>query len=116
MNAMKPRPLQLYCDSDDCTWSLSLDGRVFRLALGPRQAAIGEKTVAEIREPRQVDAVISRIGDASITPQQVAAELMDLLLTLATRRPDEESISFLVWRLREWVAESRRTRNGGHAA
>ena len=115
---MKPRPLQLYCDSDDCTWSLSLDGRVFRLSFEPRQgsSASGEKTVAEIREPRQVDAVISRIGDCSIAPQQVAIELMDLLLTLATQKPSEESISFLVWRLREWVAESRRACNGGHAA
>jgi hypothetical protein len=46
----------------------------------------------------------------------VAIELMDLLLTLATQKPGEEAVAFLVWRLHEWVAESRRGCNGGHAA
>ena len=70
--------------------------------------------VAEIGEQRQVDAIIARVGDDSIQPQELAIELMDLLLTLAADKPSEECIGFLTWRLREWVEASRRSRITHH--
>lgn len=122
---MNPSPLKIYCDSVDQTWSLSLEttrseGRAFRLACGPliQKGSAPEEIVAEIREPRQVDAVIARVGDAAVDAQDLAVELMDLLLTLAVNKPTDDCVAFLTWRLCEWVIASRRndSNNGYFAA
>ncbi len=121
---MKPRPLQVFCDEKNRTWSLSLDmtgevARALRLSVAPHSqtGARSGKTVADIREPRQVDAVLSRVVDGSTPASELSQELMDLLTTLADERPGPECIAYLQWRLCEWIVESRRSQfNGEHAA
>ncbi len=121
---MKPQPLQVFCDDKQSTWALSLDmtGAVvcaLRLSVAPlsHKGARSGKVVAEIREPRQVDVIISRVADESIEPGDLAQELMDLLMTLAEKRPSGECVDFLQWRLCEWIDGNRRSRfKGEHAA
>jgi hypothetical protein len=114
---MKPQPLQVFCDDNQRTWALSLDmtGAVacaLRLSVAPlaQKGARSGKAVAEIRDPRQIDVIVSRVGDESIEPSDLAQELMDLLMTLAEKRPSNECVDFLQWRLCEWIAENRRRR------
>ena len=117
---MKPRPLQIFCDDKLRTWSLALDmtgevARALRLAVAPQAhtGARSGKVVAEIREARQIDAVMVRVIDTSVEPHDLSEELMDLLLTLATERPSGECVAYLKWRLCEWIADSRRSRFSG---
>lgn len=120
---MKPQPLQVFCDDKQSTWALSLDMtgavacalRLSVAALSHKGARSG-KVVAEIREPRQVDVIISRVGDVSIEPSDLAQELMDLLMTLAEKQPGPECVDFLQWRLCEWIAENRRCHFKGENA
>jgi hypothetical protein len=114
---MKPQPLQVFCDDKQSTWALSLDMtgavvRALRLSVAPlsHKGARSGKVVAEIREPRQVDVIISRVAEESIEPSDLAQELMDLLMTLAEKQPSGECVDFLQWRLCEWIAENRRCR------
>jgi hypothetical protein len=120
---MKSQPLQVFCDDKQSTWALSLDmtgavARALRLSVAPlsHKGARSGKVVAEIREPRQVDVIISRVGDVSIEPSDLARELMDFLMTLAATRPSGECVDFLEWRLCEWIAENRRRRFKGENA
>jgi hypothetical protein len=124
LDKMKPQPLQVFCDDSNCTWSLALDTTgadacAFRLSVAPRaqRGARRGKIVAEIRDPRQIDAVIGRIADESIEPSQLSQELVDLLMTLAEELPGPSCVDFLQWRLCQWIVENRRIRfNGEHAA
>ncbi|HEX3896627.1 MAG TPA: hypothetical protein VHW73_10490 [Rudaea sp.] len=120
---MKPQPLQVFCDDNQCTWALSLDmtGAVacaLRLSVAPmaQKGARSGKIIAEIRDPRQVDVIVSRVSDESIEPSDLAQELMDLLMTLAEERPSGECVDFLQWRLCEWIVENRRCRFKGENA
>jgi hypothetical protein len=117
---MKPQPLQVFCDDDNCTWSLSLDttggdASALRLSVAPmaQRGARRGTIVAEIRDPRQIDAVVARLADETVNPTQLAQELMDLLMTLAEVLPGPECIEFLQWRLCEWIADNRRSHFNG---
>lgn len=114
---MKPQPLQVFCDDSHCTWSLSLDvvgvdANAWRLSVAPlaQRGARRGKIVAEIRDPRQMDAVMARLSDETVEPNDLAQELIDLLMTLAEELPGPECVDFLQWRLCEWIAENRRSR------
>ncbi len=121
---MNPQPLQVFCDDSNCTWSLSLDTTgadtcALRLSVAPRdqRGARRGKIVAEIRDTRQMDAVVTRIADESLEASQLSQELVDLLMTLAEELPGPECVDFLQWRLCEWIVENRRVRfNGENAA
>ena len=68
------------------------------------------KIVAQIRETRQVDAVIERIADVSTNAKDIAVELFDLLVTLAMDFPDPDCKHYLVERLSEWIVRNRGSR------
>ncbi|MEP6484843.1 MAG: hypothetical protein ABJB01_10360 [Rudaea sp.] len=121
---MNPQPLHIFCDDGDSTWSLFLEmrdgtARALRLSVAPL-AQTGSRSgtvVGEIREARQIDAVMARVADPNVSPKELSEELIDLLVTLARERPGKECVEFLRWRLCEWIAENRRSRfNGVHAA
>ena len=114
---MNPQPLHVFCDDGNCTWSLFLEMggvtvRALRLSVAPlaQTGARSGKIVGEIREARQIDAVMARVADSSEQPKELSQELMDLLVTLAREQPSEECVEFLRWRLCEWIVENRRSR------
>jgi hypothetical protein len=123
-DTMNPQPLHVFCDDGDSTWSLFLEtggdtARALRLSVAPvaQTGARSGTIVGEIREARQIDAVIARVADAGVPPKELSEELIDLLVTLAREQPSNECIEFLRWRLCEWVVENRRSRfNDEYAA
>ncbi len=114
---MRPQPLQVFCDDIDRTWSLSLETsgeRVSALRLSNAPLALTGarrgRLMAEICEPRQLEAMVSRVTDSHESPSSLAVELMDLLLTLSAEKPGIECLDFMRWRLCEWIVENRRNR------
>ena len=112
---MKPHPLQVFCDDVDCTWSLSLESagegvRALRLSNAPLDLTGSRqgRLMAEIRDPRQVDAMVTRVTDPTEPAAELAVELIDLLVTLSPARPSTECLDFMRWRLCEWIVENRR--------
>ena len=117
---MRLRPLQVFCDDLDRTWSLSLetsgDGvNALRLSNAPLAltGARRGRLMAEICEPRQLEAVVARVTDSNEPPSSLSVELMDLLLTLSPEKPGIECLDFMRWRLCEWIVENRRNRFHG---
>jgi len=114
---MRTHPLQVFCDDVNCTWSLSLESSgdsvsALCLSCAPLDltGARAGRIVAEIRDPRQVDAMVTRVGDPTEPPSELAVELIDLLVTLSQEKPSTECLDFMRWRLREWIVENRRGR------
>ena len=114
---MKPHPLQVFCDDVDCTWSLSLESTgeevsALRLSNAPLNltGARRGRLMAEICDPRQVDAMVTRVTDAVEPAGELAIELIDLLVTLSSKKPSNECLDFMRWRLCEWIVENRRGR------
>lgn len=115
--AMRTHPLQVFCDDANCTWSLSLESSgegvsALCLSCAPLEltGARAGRIVAEIRDPRQVDAMVTRVGDPAEPPSDLAVELIDLLVTLSQEKPSTECLDFMRWRLCEWIVENRRGR------
>jgi hypothetical protein len=113
--AMRTYPLQVFCDDVNCTWSLSLESTgdgvsALCLSNAPLEltGARAGRIVAEIRDPRQVDAMVTRVGDPAEPPSDLAVELIDLLVTLSQEKPSTECLDFMRWRLCEWIVENRR--------
>jgi hypothetical protein len=113
--AMRPQPLQVFCDDVSCTWSLSLESSgegvsALRLSNAPLDltGARRGRLMAEIRDPRQVDAMVVRVADLSEPAPDLSIELMDMLVTLSPEKPSPECLDFMRWRLCEWIVENRR--------
>jgi hypothetical protein len=114
-NAMRTQPLQVFCDDVDCTWSLSLESSgegvsSLRLSTAPLEltGARSGRLMAEIADPRQVDAMVARVTDPAEPAPELSVELMDLLVTLSRKKPSTECLDFMRWRLCEWIVENRR--------
>jgi hypothetical protein len=114
-NAMKPHPLQVFCDDVDCTWSLSLESSgegvsALRLSTAPLDltGARSGRLMAEICDPRQVDAMVTRVTDPAEPAPELSVELIDLLVTLSPKKPSAECLDFMRWRLCEWIVDNRR--------
>jgi len=113
--AMRTHPLQVFCDDVNCTWSLSLESSgdgvgALRLSHAPLDltGARAGPVMAEIRDPRQVDAMVTRVTDPVEPAPELAVELIDLLVTLSPEKPSIECLDFMRWRLCEWIVENRR--------
>jgi hypothetical protein len=114
-SAMRTHPLQVFCDDVNCTWSLSLESSgdgvgALRLSNAPLDltGARAGRVMAEIRDPRQVDAMVTRVTDPVEPAPELAVELIDLLVTLSPEKPSIECLDFMRWRLCEWIVENRR--------
>ena len=114
---MRTHPLQVFCDDVNCTWSLSLESSgdgvgALRLSNAPLDltGARAGRVMAEIRDPRQVDAMVTRVTDPVEPAPELAVELIDLLVTLSPEKPSIECLDFMRWRLCEWIVENRRDR------
>ena len=112
---MRTHPLQVFCDDVNCTWSLSLESSgdgvgALRLSNAPLDltGARAGRVMAEIRDPRQVDAMVTRVTDPVEPAPELAVELIDLLVTLSPEKPSIECLDFMRWRLCEWIVENRR--------
>jgi len=116
-SAMRTHPLQVFCDDVNCTWSLSLESSgdgvsALRLSNAPLEltGARAGRLMAEIRDQRQVEAMVARVTDPAEPPSDLAIELIDLLITLSPEKPSTECLDFMRWRLCEWIVENRRGR------
>jgi hypothetical protein len=116
--AMRTHPLQVFCDDVNCTWSLSLESTgdgvsAMRLSKAPLEltGAFAGRILAEIRDPRQVDAMVTRVTDPAEPAPELSVELIDLLVTLSPEKPSTECLDFMRWRLCEWIIENRRGRS-----
>ena len=114
---MRTHPLQVFCDDVNCTWSLSLESSgdgvsALRLSNAPLEltGARAGRLMAEIRDQRQVEAMVARVTDPAEPPSDLAIELIDLLITLSPEKPSTECLDFMRWRLCEWIVENRRGR------
>ncbi len=112
---MKTHPLQVFCEDVNFTWALSLESTgdgvsALCLSKAPLEltGARAGRAVAEIRDQRQVDAMVVRVADPSEPPSELAVELIDMLVTLSQEKPSPECLDFMRWRLCEWIVENRR--------
>lgn len=110
-----PLNVHAHCARAGRSWTLGFgslgDGLSFFLTCADETAADSNpKIVAQIRETRQVDAVIDRIADVSTNAEDIAVELFDLLVTLAMDFPDPDCKHYLVERLTEWILCDRSSR------
>ena len=115
--AMRTHPLQVFCDDVNCTWSLSLESSgdgvsALCLSNAPLEltGARAGRLMAEIRDQRQVEAMVARVTDPAEAPSDLAVELIDLLVTLSPELPSTECLDFMRWRPCEWIIENRRGR------
>jgi hypothetical protein len=117
-----PLNVHAHCARAGRSWTLGFgsrgDGLSFFLTCADETALDpNPKIIAQIREARQVDAVIERIADVSTNAKDIAIELFDLLVTLAMDFPDPECKEYLVERLTEWIMRNRSSRlERGNAA
>jgi hypothetical protein len=117
-----PLNVHAYCRHADKSWTLGFgsrgDGLSLFLTCADEAATDPSPTMlAQIIETRQVDAVIDRIADVSTTANEVAVELFDLLITLASDIPDPDCAHYLTERLTQWILRNRSSRlERGNAA
>ncbi len=117
-----PLNVHAYCRHADKSWTLGFGSRGDGLSLFltcadevARDAA--PRVVAQIVETRQVDAVVDRIADVSTSAGDVAVELFDLLITLASDVPDPDCNRYLIERMTAWILRNRSSRlERGNAA
>ena len=117
-----PLNVHAHCARAGRSWTLGFgshgEGLSFFLTCADETAADpNPKIVAQIRETRQVDAVIERIAVVSTSAKDIAVELFDLLVTLALDFPDPDCKRYLIERLSEWIIRNRSSRlERGNAA
>lgn len=111
---MKLVPLHVhaFCAHGAGSWALAFGFRAdgLRLWLSSADDIGGARVVAEISEPRQMDAIVDRIGDRAMAARDVAVELFDLLCTLAGNPPEDECKAYLLARMEEWIERTRLAR------
>ncbi len=107
-----PLNVHAFCAQGSRSWTLAFGSRGdgLRLWLAMSEDTGIARVVAEISEPRQMDAIIDRIADMAMRACDVAIEFFDLLSTLAGDVPDENCKAFLVARMEEWIARTRHSR------
>jgi hypothetical protein len=117
-----PLNVHAYCARAGRSWTLGFgwrgDGLSLFLMCADETASDPEpKVVAQIREARQIDAVVDRIADVSTNAKDIAIELFDLLVTLAMDFPDPDCKQYLVERMSDWIMRNRSSRlERGNAA
>ena len=107
-----PLNVHAFCAQGARSWALAFGSRGggLRLWLSAAEGVGTARVVAEISEPRQIDAIVDRIGDMAMTTRDVAVELFDLLSTLAGNPPEDHCKAFLVSRMEEWIVRTRMAR------
>jgi hypothetical protein len=117
-----PLNVHAYCARVGRSWTLGFGWRgdglsLFLMCADETASDPNAKVVAQIREARQIDAVVDRIADVSSNAQDVAIELFDLLVTLAMDFPDPDCKRYLVERMSQWIMRNRSSRlERGNAA
>jgi hypothetical protein len=117
-----PLNVHAYCARAGRAWTLGFGWRgdglsLFLMCADETASDPNSKVIAQIREARQIDAVVDRIADVSSNAQDVAIELFDLLVTLAMDFPDPDCKRYLVERTSQWIMRNRSSRlEQGNAA
>ena len=64
--------------------------------------------VAKITERERVYCFLDQVRDPNDgDPGELAAQILDMLVTLATEKPPEDAIAYLKWRTSEWIRDER---------
>lgn len=109
-----PKPtLQIDVDYDGLRWRLTFDGvhpgeRGLWLTYSERFSSAEATVAAQITEASQMEALIDRVHDDDDNAYDLSRELVDLLLTLTTKTPKPDCITYMIFQLCLWISENRR--------
>jgi len=85
--------------------------------LHAEQSLVSSRMVAKITDRDRVYCFLDQVFDADDgDPMEVASQILDMLVTLATEKPPEEAVYYLKWRTSEWIRDERRRATGEGAA
>ncbi len=102
---------------EDCdrTWTLWIEAlrpndqwiRLF-YQLHSEKPPVSSKMVAKITDRDRVYCFLDQVCDVNDgDPADLAAQILDMLVTLATEKPPEEAVDFLKWRTNQWIRDER---------
>jgi hypothetical protein len=64
--------------------------------------------VAEITNQERVYCFLDQVQDTDEPAQAIAAQIIDMLWTLASEKPPQDALDYLRWRVGEWICDERR--------
>jgi hypothetical protein len=109
-----PTPtFRIVVDYQGWRWHLAFDDlhqteRGLRLSFSAPFAPDVITVAAQIINVSQIDALVDRVCDDDDNAYGLARELIDLLVTLATKSPQPDCITYMVYQLCLWISENRR--------
>ncbi|MDR3389436.1 MAG: hypothetical protein P4L92_20520 [Rudaea sp.] len=102
-------------EDSDRTWTLWIEAlrpndqwiRLLYQRHSDKSPASG-KTVAKITDRERVYCFLEQVCDHdSGDPVELAAQILDMLVTLASEKPPEDAVAYLKWRTGEWIRDAR---------
>jgi hypothetical protein len=102
-------------EDSDRTWTLWIEAlrpndqwiRLF-YQLHDDKSPAPSKMVAKITERERVYCFLDQVCDADDgDPGELSAQILDMLVTLATEKPPEDAVAFLKWRTSQWIRDER---------
>jgi hypothetical protein len=103
-------------EDSDRTWTLWVEAlrpndqwiRLFYQLHSDKPPA-ASKMVAKITERERVYCFLDQVRDPDdADPGELAAQILDMLVTLASEKPPEDAVAYLKWRTSEWIRDERR--------
>ena len=103
-------------EDSDRTWTLWVEAlcpndqwiRLFYQLHSDKPPA-ASKMVAKITERERVYCFLDQVRDPDdADPGELAAQILDMLVTLATEKPPEDAVAYLKWPTSEWIRDERR--------